>query len=112
MGVEIYTEDKINYHTVLQTGLDNRELQIKRIDNSYVVVLNVPGATSEMYYWKSDPDGNMTLHVKVYEEFPVRRYETLRGFLTNGGKDFCDIFSRIKDNTYYIYHNEPITRLF
>lgn len=112
MGVELYRDDKIDYYKVLQTGLDNHELQIKRINNFYVLVLNVPGATSEMYYWKSDPDGNMSLNIKVYEEFPVRRYETLRGFLTNGGKDFCDIFSRIKDNTYYTYHNEPIRTLF
>lgn len=114
MGQEILIENEssVDYQSVLQNGLDTFELRAQNVANRYIVILCRSNAYTDLYYWRSNENGDVSLKITVYEEFPVRRSEIVRGFLTNGGKHYCQvmgILKRYNKNTYYhVYHNETI----
>lgn len=117
MGAEIPnldTENEIDYVDILQRGLDNFELRAQSIVHRYIIVLCRSNAHTDLYYWRSHENGDVPLNITVYEEFPVRRTEVVRGFITNGGKHYCEVMDVIKRddrNAYYHIHHNEITHI-
>lgn len=114
MGRELPRENDrlLDYQSILQKGLDTFELRIQNVASRYFVVLCRSNPYTDLYYWRSHEQGDVPLQITIYEEFPVRRSEIVNGFLTNGGKHYCevmDILKKYDKNAYYhVYHNETI----